>query len=97
MMITTATTVAITAEVRKVLSIEKALSLSTDRPMYQLADGRPLTGVKVSSRVSPLSVTSVSSLDSRGVFCGNRSDSDFITRFLSGCTRILPWSLTRKA
>ncbi|MCY1462394.1 hypothetical protein D9M71_801630 [compost metagenome] len=50
-MMTTATRVAITAEVRNLLSIEKALSLSTDRPMYQLAEGRPLTGAKVSRRV----------------------------------------------
>ncbi|MOA35789.1 hypothetical protein D3C78_1572700 [compost metagenome] len=96
-MITTATTVAITAEVRKVLSMEKALSLSTDRPMYQLAEGRPVIGVKVSRRAWPSLCTSVSSPVSFGVCCGNRSDSDFITRSLSGCTRILPWSLTRKA
>ncbi|MNZ60240.1 hypothetical protein D3C78_783050 [compost metagenome] len=65
--------------------------------MYQLAEGRPLIGAKVSRRVWPLAWTSVSSADSFGVRAGNRSASDFITSFWSGWTRILPWSLTRKA
>ncbi|MNS47529.1 hypothetical protein D3C72_800630 [compost metagenome] len=48
----------------------KALSLSTDRPMYQLAEGRPLIGAKVTMRVLPSTVTSLKSLLMRGVSCG---------------------------
>ena len=70
MMITTAITVAITAEVRNSLSIEKALSLSTDSPMYQFTEGRPLIGVKLTMRVLPSTVISLKSLLMRGVSCG---------------------------
>ncbi|MCY1447539.1 hypothetical protein D9M71_641680 [compost metagenome] len=83
-MMATAITVATTAEVRNSLSIEKALSLSTDRPMYQLTDGRPLIGVKVTMRVLPSTTISLKSRLMRGVFCGYASPRDFMTRALSG-------------
>ncbi|MNE75375.1 hypothetical protein D3C80_1715270 [compost metagenome] len=68
-----------------------------DRPTYQSTEGRPLTGAKVRMRVWPLASASLSVLSIRGVFPGNTSPRLFITRLWSGCTRILPSALTRKA
>ena len=84
MMMATAMRVAMTAEARNSVSIEKALSLSTDRPIYQLTEGRPLMWVNVTMRVWPLTCTSLKSLLIRGVLSGNASLRVFITRALSG-------------
>ncbi|MNR45231.1 hypothetical protein D3C85_1640540 [compost metagenome] len=46
MMITTAITMAMIAEVRNSLSIENAVSWSSTSATYQSADGTPLTWVK---------------------------------------------------
>lgn len=66
----------------------------TDVPV----DGRQaFDGVKVTMRVLPSASTSLKSLLMRGVFFGYASVRDFITSALSGCARILPSALTRKA
>ncbi|MNU74947.1 hypothetical protein D3C71_644600 [compost metagenome] len=69
-MMVTAITVAMAAEKRKWLSIEKALSFSTESPMYQLTEESPLIGVNVTIRVLPSTLTSLKSLLMRGVSFG---------------------------
>ncbi|MNN27565.1 hypothetical protein D3C81_1411040 [compost metagenome] len=58
MMITTAITMAISAEVRNSLSIANAVSLSSTSATYQSAEGTPLMWVKEISWVLPSSSTS---------------------------------------
>ena len=66
----TAITVAMIADVRKVLSMANACALSIDSPTYQLTDPRPLTGANVTMRSLPSSVTSLMSELMGGVSCG---------------------------
>ena len=67
---TTAMLVAMIAEVRKVLSIAKACSLSIDRPIYQFTEPSPLTGLNVTTRGLPSASVSLMSVLIDGVFCG---------------------------
>ena len=57
-MISTAMTMAISAEVRNSLSIENAVSLSSTSATYQSADGTPLTWVNEINWVLPSNSTS---------------------------------------
>ncbi|MNZ90917.1 hypothetical protein D3C78_1098880 [compost metagenome] len=57
-MITTAISMAMIAEVRNSLSMEKAVSWSSTRATYQLAEGTPLTRVKEMNWALPLTSTS---------------------------------------
>ncbi|MNS53574.1 hypothetical protein D3C72_863330 [compost metagenome] len=52
--------------------------------MYQLTDGKPLIGVKLTMRVLPSTSTSLKPLPMRGVSFGYASLRDFITSALSG-------------
>ncbi|MNJ57932.1 hypothetical protein D3C77_535430 [compost metagenome] len=69
-MISTAITVATTAEVRSSLSVAKAKSWSSTSATYQSAEGTPLTLVKVMNCLWPSSSASFRPLPTCGVSCG---------------------------
>ncbi|VVN39382.1 hypothetical protein PS662_05366 [Pseudomonas fluorescens] len=66
MMITTAITMAMNAEVRNSLSIANAVSWSSTRATYQSAEGTPLTRVKEMNWRLP----SISTSFMPGLICG---------------------------
>ncbi|MOA17764.1 hypothetical protein D3C78_1380320 [compost metagenome] len=66
----TAIRVAMMAEVRASSSMAKAASWSSTRATYQLAEGRPSSGVKAMNWVLPSTSISLTPACTFGVSCG---------------------------